>query len=110
MLLVLIMIVFICLVGHALGEGFKWLPVITSSIGLIWFGISLIFLGPRSYKVKKGRDVEQSQQADLLNSSAPASARARASAPAPPIAPGDVEIESESIYENDNELFQKTQL
>ena len=105
MFLVLAVIVLICLpIGFDSRESFRMLPIITSIIGLNWFGISLFLLGIRSNKIKKERDVEQSQQADLLNSSAPAPV------PVPPIASGDVEIESESIYENDNELFQKTQL
>ena len=62
----------------------------------------LLMLHSNNVNVKEDRDVEQSQQADLLNSSAPP-----ASVPVPPVASGDVE---ESIYENANELFQKTQL
>ena len=105
LLAVLTMIVIICLNGGLSSrKSFPVYPIITSIIGFIWFGISLMimFLMLHSNNVKEGRDVEQSQQVDLLNSSAPP-----ASVPVPPIASGDVE---ESIYENDNELFQKTQL
>lgn len=102
MLPVLGIIVIICLIsGFSSRESYRAFPIITSIIGFIWFGISLMLLMLHSNKVKEERDVRQSQQVDLLNSSAPASV------PVPPMASGDVE---ESIYENDSELFQKTQL
>ena len=105
LLAVLTMIVIICLIGgYNSGESFRLFPILTSLFGLNWFWISLMImlLMVHSNNVKEGRDVEQSQQVDLLNSSAPP-----ASVPVPPIASGDVE---ESIYENETELFQKTQL
>ena len=105
MLLVLGMIVIICLIsGFSSRESYRAFPIITSIIGFIWFAFSLmlLMLHSNNVNVKEDRDVEQSQQADLLNSSAPP-----ASVPVPPVASGDVE---ESIYENANELFQKTQL
>ena len=76
--------------------------MVTTSIGLIWFGISLVFLGNRSNNIKKETDAEQSQSADLLNSSVPV--------PASRIASVEVEGVTEAIYENDQEIFQKTQL
>ena len=97
MFLVLTLTVIICLAsGLSSRESYRWFPIVTSCLGYAWFLGSLILLVNRSI-IKKGRDVEKSPQADLLISTA--------SAPAPV-----PEVESESIYENANELFQKTQL
>ena len=106
LLLVLTLIVTICLLCGFSSRDLEIvvLPIMTiiHTYGLIWFGFSLILLWNRS---EEERDGERTQQANLLNSSAPA-----ASAPAPPVAFVEIEAESENIYENANELFQKTQL
>ena len=109
LLLVLTLIVTICLLCGFSSRDLEIvvLPIMTiiHTYGLIWFGFSLILLWNRSKNTEEERDGERTQQANLLNYSAPA-----ASAPAPPVAFVEIEAESESIYENANELFQKTQL